>query len=665
MSLFEEQRHMNSAQPQPEADERIPEDLRGYEETACKIAGVNPNDLEAKHTLWRAIDSWDYETPADANIAYSEPSVARLQLLRQIKPLLFDGMGFSNDLYDKLTTGNNAKFKGPREAAMKEALKAGRQLQPWRGLQKSVILRGFVEEHEDFLGGHVGSDKKWHFPRIHAPGFKARMAFACCRGEEIQSTSIPEFSSLSVAGRNIPKIDGAVQATLLEILDKRFPNGIRLNSVIDMNKLKNYYAEVTGKYISEDVADILSALKTVGIKHGDKVYTVSASGKQTLIELFNHLLLEDNNLFYYDEFYDAHADFLHEMHIFSTDLLRTILAEAYPFLWYHKHYCQTNRNATVESEILRCYETAVILSYDQLKDRLTYVPISSIKHELAYNSAFIWVKTGVYTHVCKIEFDKVECCDACSRIEEEVTAHGFASLASINVLSSVELNPNLSETAIKNGLFQMHLAERFEKRGNIITKKGVVLNSVAVFENFCRSHDSLTLNELLDYEKEINGSVHSQSLFIAYDNMIRTNRNTFVTDSEVQFDVDATDDALARFILGDVIPLRAVTSFMSFPYIAGYPWNLFMLESYCRRFSKRFGFQCLSVSSRNVGAIFKKAVKFVDYAGVLAVAVAVEPIELTPEAVGDFLFESGYVARRTSFVADVVAQARLLKERVI
>lgn len=473
---------------------------------------------------------------------------------------------------------------------------------------------------------------------------------------------VPETSERVVVP-NTPKLDEAVRSVIIDILDKYFPNGIRPHSVIDSNKLKNYYAEATGKDILEVVSDIPVALESVGIKHSDKVYAVSATGKQELAELFDRLLSEDNRLFFYDEFYDAHADFLQEMHIFSSELLRTVLSEISPSLWYYKNYCQTDRNTTVESEILRCFETAVFLSYDQLKSKLPFVPVASIRQVLAQNSDFIWANTGVYTHVCKIEFDEAESREACMKIEEVVSEHGFASLASIDVWASIELNPELSETAVKNGLFQVYLAYRYEKRGNIITKKGTVLNSVAVFEEFCRSHDHLTLDELLNYEKEINGDVHSQSLFVAYDNMVRTDRDTFVADSEIQFDVDAADDALARFIHGDVIPLRAVTSFTSFPYIDGYSWNWFLLESYCRRFSQRFRFQCLSVSSRNVGAIFKKSAGFADYTEVLAAAVAVEPIKLNQKEVGDFLFANGYVARRTSFVADVVAQARLLRER--
>lgn len=461
-----------------------------------------------------------------------------------------------------------------------------------------------------------------------------------------------------------PRSNG-VRSTVIEILNQRFSNGIRPNSIIDLNKLKKYYAEVTGKSLSEEAFDIPSTLEDIGIRHGDKVYVFSTKCKQELVELFRRLQAEGNRIFYYDEFYDAHADILQGMNLFLPELLKALLSEICPSLRCYSGHCKTDENSTVESEILRSFDTAVSLSYDQLKARLPYVPISKIRHVLACDSDFIHVTTGVYTHISNIEFDKAECGQVCSIIKNDVSTNGFASLASVRCPESLELNPELSEAAIKSGVFQVCLAKDFEKQGNIITNKGRALNSATVFESFCRSNTSLTLDELCDCEKEITGYVNNQSLAAAYRSMIRINRDTFVSDSEIQFDVAATDCALDRFVHGDVIPLRGVTSFMSFPYVSGFPWNSFMLESYCRRFSERFEFQCLTVNSLNIGAIFKKTVSFASYAEVLASAVANELIDLTPKEVGDYLVERGYIARRTNFVADVVEQAHRVRERII
>ena len=136
-------------------------------------------------------------------------------------------------------------------------------------------------------------------------------------------------------------------------------------------------------------------------------------------------------------------------------------------------------------------------------------------------------------------------------------------------------------------------------------------------------------------------------MLVAYDTMIRVDKEHFVSDSEISFDIEATDNALLLFVSKDVIPLKAVTSFSSFPYISGYPWNLYLLESYCKRFSRLFNCQCLSVNSRNVAAIFRRSSGFMDYIDVLANAVAASNVELDIKIVGAY-FSKWIFAQRTS-----------------
>jgi len=453
----------------------------------------------------------------------------------------------------------------------------------------------------------------------------------------------------------------AIKATVISIMEERFPNGIRPNSVIDANKLKAYYNEITDKELATDVPLLLD---TIGIRHGEKIFAVPTNGKNGLANLLDRLLSEEIRLFYYDEFYDVHADLLQSMNIFSSELLKDLLIDLRPSLCFSKVYFATGYDITTKSEVLRCFQNAVCLSYEQFTERLPYVPLDKIRQILANDSDFIRVNVGVYTHIRKIEIDEYDRRAVSAKVDEEIANRGYVSLAFLDVSESLGLNPALSETAVKYALFQTCLADRYNKRGNIITAKGITLNSAAILEDFCLSHDHLTLNELKDFEKEINDSTQSQSLYVAYNTMVRTDKDTFVSDSAIDFDIDAIDNALARFIHIDVMPLRVVTSFISFPYIDGYSWNLFLLESYCRRFSKRYKFQCLSVTSQNVGAIYLKSAGFADYTAVLAAAVAdAKDVRLDFKDVGFFLFENGYVARRRNVIYDVITQARILRER--
>jgi len=464
---------------------------------------------------------------------------------------------------------------------------------------------------------------------------------------------------------HIPKtvISDKTKTAIISILEKHFPNGIRPDSIIDINKLKNIYRTDTGVGLPSEI-EISSLLYEIGISHGKKVFIFPSSSKKSLKALIDDLVSEGYRLFYYNEFYKIHAKYLQQIHIFSAELLRLVLSSLLPSLYYTKKHFSVTKNESAEGALSSCFASAHSLSYQQLKERLPYLPLEKIKQILAQNSEFIWVNTGLYTHISNIEIDEVERLTVERKIKTEITECGYVSLATFDVSASFERNPALSETAVKNGLFQICLADRYEKRGNIITSKGAVLNSVAVFKDYCLSRERLTLDELIELEKVINGRVNSQSLFVAYDTMVRIDKDTFISEGEIKFHVEPIDNALARFVKKDVIPLWAVKSFTLFPYVDGYPWNLFLLESYCRRFSNLFKYQCLSVNSKNVGAIFRKSAGFTDYPAVLAYAVANSHIRLSEKEVGDYLFENGYIARRTGIISNVITQARMLRERL-
>lgn len=292
-------------------------------------------------------------------------------------------------------------------------------------------------------------------------------------------------------------VSDKTEAAMIAILEKHFSNGIRPGSIIDINKLKNFYRAAIREELPSEI-EISTLLYAIAIQHKDKIFAISSSGKKDLMKLLDRLISDNNRLFFYEEFYNIHADFLQAIHIFSPELLKTVLSRILPSLCYSRICFSIEDCVTIESEVLRCYETAVCLSYEQLKARLLYVPIDKIRQVLAQNRDFIWVNTGIYTHTSKLEIDKVEQRAIEQRIEGKIAEQGYVSLANIDVLNKLEHNPELSETAVKKGLFQICLADRYENRGNIITPKGTVLNSVAVFEDYCRVHDRLTLDELLE-----------------------------------------------------------------------------------------------------------------------------------------------------------------------
>jgi hypothetical protein len=143
--------------------------------------------------------------------------------------------------------------------------------------------------------------------------------------------------------------------------------------------------------------------------------------------------------------------------------------------------------------------------------------------------------------------------------------------------------------------------------------------------------------------------------------MVRTDENTFIAEKYVNFDKSAIDNAIDQFMnVGEYKPLQAVTTFALFPY-CGQPWNLFLLESYCRRFSDNFRFEVLSVNSTNAGVLVRKHSKLT-YFDIMADAIAKSGISLDENTGLNFLAKGGYTSqRRYAKIIELIKRAKELR----
>jgi len=118
----------------------------------ARLAGFDHEDAQSMSVLERQLAEWDYAATKSAKLAYSQPSIERLQLLRQIKgqiklgiKLDFErGKGFSS-LFNRLE-----KTRG--ESSRLEATQQEVKLQAWSALGDSIALRDFGKQFQDYLG---------------------------------------------------------------------------------------------------------------------------------------------------------------------------------------------------------------------------------------------------------------------------------------------------------------------------------------------------------------------------------------------------------------------------------------------------------------------------------------------------------------------------------
>jgi len=447
------------------------------------------------------------------------------------------------------------------------------------------------------------------------------------------------------------------------VLSSRFANGLRIDSTIELDRFRLFAREDCAYDIKMEDSDLKSVLLPCGIVFEGKLYAVAKKAKTNLAETLSAAFLGGEQIIFFETFYEKNEDWLFDEHIVSADMLAVILKTTCPTYFYNRSNLTVTSDVTLASAVADCFKCATLLDYDQIADLLPYVPIEKIKLVLAQNAEFIWNTRGIYTHISKVLISQTDQADIRAIVDKEVLTHTYLPASQLPMENIASLNPELSEIALRAAVFQMCLADRYDLNGNVITWKGAPVDASILMEQYCLERDSCTLDELLAYEKEICGGIHRWiPMNAAYKTMVRTEENLFIAENSVNFNIDEIDNAIEHFCEGDYIPLQAVTALMTFPY-CGHPWTLFLLESFCRRFSRKFRFEVLAVNSKCVGAIVRQSCPM-NYRQIMTDAVAKSGIELTEQKVLDYLCNNGYLGRRSLSNADeLIREAKMIQER--
>ena len=461
--------------------------------------------------------------------------------------------------------------------------------------------------------------------------------------------------------------DPAVVEQLTDVLSSHFTNGYRLNSPIEMARFRSFAAEDLGREITLNDEELKCFIAACGTAFDGKIYAVSAQARDRIKGLAEDYFADGAQAIFFAEFYAKNENWLFEASMVSEDMLIDILRRLFPKLSFTQTYfgyTDASVFAALEGEILHVWGNDVLLTYGQLAERLRYIPLERIKSLLGQNGDFIWSSVETFSHVSRVEITDEERQVIRIAAVRECNACGYASIADLPFGEIEERNYELSITAVHNAIYRICLSDKFDKKGKIVTRKGDDFDALTIMKEYCRTIDKCTLDDLLNFERELTGEIHRWIPMEAGNHvLVRIDKDTYVADRYVHFNVGIIDEAIGLFVKGDYLPLKSFTTFGAFPH-CGQTWNLFLLESYCRRFSRKFRFDAPSVNSRNAGAVIRKSCSM-DYTEIMTDAVAnadVPPLKAT--AVGKFLYESGYTGRSTTAkVNEIINGAKAIRER--
>lgn len=442
------------------------------------------------------------------------------------------------------------------------------------------------------------------------------------------------------------------------IISDIFPNGLRKSSQIARKKFAAAYKNTTGRDFQDNI-DLDALALQVGLEYEDKIYVPSKETKEFLKKLIDNIREQEYRLVYYEELYNAFSEQLSADKIFSAEMLKTVLEAVAPEMVFYKAYACFSKNDSLVDDIIRAYGNDIYIDYHEIKSRLPYVDLYQIRLTCSRSPEFVSMGDEVYALSGKIYLSKNDVEAARRSIEEDITENNFSKLGSIDVYESECMNPGINASALQTLLFDRYLSEDYDRKRSIITRKGAEVRVYDVMKEFCLEHEQISVNEIEAYERDISGRF-TYGLSAAFDNMIRVDKETFVHNDMVSFDVEAIDYAISMYVQNSVVPLADIKSFTSFPYVEDFPWNSFLLDSFCSHYSKEFRSMGGPAKQDIIGAIYPIHMTFDNYTSLLAKAAAGSGLELTEKTIGDFFSAHKYWLRRSK-LNEVLATAQEMR----
>lgn len=247
-----------------------------------------------------------------------------------------------------------------------------------------------------------------------------------------------------------------------------------------------------------------------------------------------------------------------------------------------------------------------LLTLPQLQERLPYLGEADIKlaigrgEELVLNETSTASRCASYLNLNYFELPPEEVERMVRIIEEGLDKEGSFTLSSLPLEEWHYLNDSrLTEMAWINGLYFKYLADKYQRKGSsaFINRFGQdTISGMDMMRQLCKDlgDERISLNSLFNIASEVlnvpstKGYARDLALTYAYQNLVRIDEEYFVRQEALAFLEKEIDAAIEIYVpdctgLGD-IPETLLYTLPS----CGFPWNAYLLGSYCYRFSKLY-----------------------------------------------------------------------------
>ncbi len=459
---------------------------------------------------------------------------------------------------------------------------------------------------------------------------------------------------------------------VIAVLKEHYPYGFRLESIIDIKRFRRY-AEEQNAELPESDDDLRVEIRKTGAKIDDKVYLIEQDTFAFIRKTIDALALDGSKILFYDCIYDSDASGMEDHYITSADQLKAIMKqcrqnvfESVAEIYFAKNFVsligeQMEKDA-VTIEIQRVWGGSQTRRTDELAEQLPAIPEEYVRRYLSGNTAFVWISEGVYFNMQRFVISEEEKEAILSFVAEKCNDKGYASISDVPFGNTEEENYELSAIGLQEAIYNAVLLNQYHLNGKILTRDNKTLDVVTLAKQYLIGKNECTFDEMDKKVEEIAGTRYRYMAYDAlYSTMVRVDKNRYVAHQYVKFDVEAIDEILSEMIKDKFLAIKEITSFALFP-VCGFPWNHYLLESYCYSYSKQYCLKVIGFNDKNAGIIAENDVTD-GYTELLARAAARAKIELSMETVGQYYFETGYMGRRRfADLESIVERAKAIRE---
>jgi len=482
-------------------------------------------------------------------------------------------------------------------------------------------------------------------------------------GAEIPQKAV---ASISASPRKVAAPTEA-NSEIASVLKEHYEYGFKYDSIRELMRFRQF-ADGMGVSLPDDDDKLKASILSAGTVIEDKVYCKSDDMPKELQRIVDEIFSSGVGVVYYESLFENEQSWMESHVITSADMLKEYLQQNIAGCSFSKKFMvKGNRipeKEAVTDELRRVWGTSPSVSVYDLQNRLPYIPLGNIWRVISGNDLFVLTSEGKYLLIDLFRITEDETEDILDYVEGACEEQGFASLTDVPLGGIEEENYELTQLAIYNAIYKKVLSGKYHINGKILTKEKSELDAVALLKQYIKGKNECSFDEVADKVVELTGGTNRQYAFQAlYDDMVRVDKNRFVANRLVSFNVDEIDAVLSGFISENFRAIRDVTTFAMFP-LCDQSWNHYLLESFCYKYSKKFSLHVIHFNDKNAGIIAEKDYNKA-YAEMLAIALAKTDVELTADTIGQYLFDMGYMAKSKYAKLNEIAQRalELRKER--